>query len=128
MPFLLKLLALLPLLPLLAQAQGDGDSARAASEVSPSAGKCTSSVIPVSITANNTVLNLDPPKDQQALTDFILRWTSDPASVNAVVVGEGKTVVNKNTYQIWTTLCLPAKQDAKKTVEFLLHAYVETIL
>ncbi|TEB33759.1 hypothetical protein FA13DRAFT_1707982 [Coprinellus micaceus] len=82
-------------------------------------GKCIESVIPVSITANNSILKIDPPANQQVLTDFVVRWTSETSNVTQEVV-QG-TFVNKATYNIYTLLCIPTKQDAQKTVELAIH-------
>ena len=82
-------------------------------------GKCTESVIPVSVAANNSVLKIDPPANQQVLTDFVVRWTSETSNVTQEVV-QG-TFVNKATYSIYTLLCIPTKPDSHKTVELAIH-------
>jgi hypothetical protein len=84
-------------------------------------GKCTETVLTIAVNATNLNLVLDPPKDQQVLTDLFLRLTSDPASVIGEVV-KGN-VENSATYKIWTQLCLPTTQDDKKTVELAVAGY-----
>ena len=84
-------------------------------------GRCTEAVLPIAVNATNFNLALDPPKDQQVLTDLFLRLTSDPASVIGEVV-KGN-VENIATYKIWTQLCIPTTQDDKKTVELAVAGY-----
>lgn len=87
-------------------------------------GRCTESLVPISITANNSVLKIDPPANQTVLTDFIVRFTSETSNVTQEVV-QG-TFVNKATYNIYTLLCLPTKPDAEKTVELAVHGWIST--
>ncbi|KAJ3501431.1 hypothetical protein NMY22_g18929 [Coprinellus aureogranulatus] len=82
-------------------------------------GECIESTIPVSITANNSVLKIDPPANQTVLTDFVVRWTSETSNVTQEVT-QG-TFINKATYNIFTVLCLPTKPDAQTTVELAVH-------
>lgn len=85
-------------------------------------GKCTESLIPVSITANNSILRIDPPANQTVLTDFIVRFTSEASNVTQETT-QG-TFLNKATYKIYTLLCIPTKQDAQNTVELAVHGWV----
>ncbi|KAJ3548248.1 hypothetical protein NMY22_g1331 [Coprinellus aureogranulatus] len=82
-------------------------------------GECIESTIPVSITANNSVLKIDPPANQTVLTDFVVRWTSETSNITREVT-QG-TFINKATYNIFTVLCLPTKADAQTTVELAVH-------
>ncbi|KAJ3547848.1 hypothetical protein NMY22_g1489 [Coprinellus aureogranulatus] len=89
-------------------------------------GDCTESIMPISITANNTRLKVDSPENQQALTDFVISWTSDVANFTRSISGE--TFVNNKTYNINTLLCIPKTQDEKGTVEFVVHGFVSPFI
>lgn len=113
-PFALRLVGLVALLCY---------ASAAARAQTPSAdyanGHCTDAVMRISVVANNTVFKLDPPENEEILTDFIVRLTSEGSTVAEDVIGG--TVVNNATYGIYTMLCVPSKQDERKTVELALH-------
>ncbi|KAF6752438.1 hypothetical protein DFP72DRAFT_1171641 [Ephemerocybe angulata] len=82
-------------------------------------GKCSDVLLPVSVTAQNAVLNITAPHNQQELTDFIAQFTSLTSNSTTQIIGA--PVTNNATYKIWTELCLPTKQDTANTVEFAVH-------
>ncbi|KAJ2916917.1 hypothetical protein MD484_g3486, partial [Candolleomyces efflorescens] len=65
------------------------------------------------------VIQLDSPRNQQELTDFVTRWTSATSNVTSEVV-QGDAPINA-TYNIWTQLCVPTNGTASKTVELAVH-------
>ncbi|KAJ3521946.1 hypothetical protein NMY22_g12098 [Coprinellus aureogranulatus] len=95
------------------------DASAPLATVSSSLGGCKEAVITVAITANNTVLNLNPPEDQQVLTDFVVQLTS--AGSNVIEEITGGTFVNRATCKVYTLLCVPNTQDDLKTVELAIH-------
>ncbi|TEB24087.1 hypothetical protein FA13DRAFT_1639058 [Coprinellus micaceus] len=114
-----KLLALIiPLVSLTTRVAGQASTSTSADRVS-KFGKCTESLIPVSINATNVILDFDTPKDQQVVTDLILRWTTDPeGTLGGIIKGN---VDNNNTYRINALFCVPEEQDERGTVELAVH-------
>ncbi|KAJ3503956.1 hypothetical protein NMY22_g18073 [Coprinellus aureogranulatus] len=82
-------------------------------------GKCYENYVNVNVSALNYKLDITPPKDQEEVTDFVVRWTSENSNVTKEVVGE--PVENVGTYKIYTVFCVPEKQDERKTVELAIH-------
>ena len=89
---------------------------------SPPSGKCTETLLPVHVSTVNSILNIDSPRNQQELTDFVTRWTSATSNVTAEVV-KGDAPINA-TYNIWTQLCVPAAQESSGTAELAVHGSV----
>ncbi|KAF5335742.1 hypothetical protein D9611_009647 [Ephemerocybe angulata] len=110
MAALTKLSALISILTVIASAQA---------LYSVPNGKCSDVLLPVSVTAQNAVLNITAPHNQQELTDFIAQFTSLTSNSTTQIIGA--PVTNNATYKIWTELCLPTKQDSANTVEFAVH-------
>ena len=94
----------------------------ASSSISPLGGKCSENLLPVHVSAVNRVIQLDSPRNQQELTDFVTRWTSATSNVTSEVV-QGDAPINA-TYNIWTQLCVPTNGTASKTVELAVHGCV----
>ncbi|KAJ3522899.1 hypothetical protein NMY22_g11684 [Coprinellus aureogranulatus] len=82
-------------------------------------GSCYELYQDISASALNYDLKLFPPKDQDALTDFVVRYTSDNSNITKDLI-QG-TAENSGTYKIYTVLCVPKTQDAEKTAELAIH-------
>jgi hypothetical protein len=92
---------------------------RAMTSAAQGTSKCTTTILPISVNAMNKELKIAAPETQFELTGLATRLSSETSNVTAEVVGGD--VPNNKTYNIWTQLCLPATQDAKKTVEIAVH-------
>lgn len=80
---------------------------------------CTESVIPISITAQTTVLKISPPANQTELSGYTGLMSSLTSNFTTDVV-DGKTTLNAS-YNIWSELCVPAGFKAGGTVELAIH-------
>lgn len=107
-------LALLPLLTLLSAPATASSPTLAVNH-----GRCYESYINLTVSALNYQLNITAPKDQEAVTDFVVRWTSENSNVTEEVVGE--SVQNQGAYRVYTVFCVPETQDEGKTVELAIH-------
>lgn len=96
-----------------------------------SAGTCSQQRVPVTVTAENTVISMSKPAKQGALTGFLANYWATGSTTGAKVIPHNvdgslprKTV--KGTYNIWTQLCMPNGWKDGGVAHIGIHGYVLT--
>lgn len=83
---------------------------------------CNSAVLPITISAETTILNFAAPANQTELSGLNTALAAVNSNTTASVIGGA--VHLDATYDIWTELCVPEGFQAGGTVELTVHGYV----